>query len=111
MTDHDVEINKSATSPKTLASYLIGLGLSLIFTFIAFWLVSAHPMTTEGLYITLTALALAQFLAQVIFFLRLNMNPEGRLTSISFIFVLFVVLILVVGSLWIMYNLNYNMVN
>ncbi len=111
MANHQVQGQKAAPGQKTLTSYMIGLALSLVFTFIAFWLVSEHAMTNENLYIVLTALALSQLLAQVIFFLRMNMSPEGRWTSMTFIFVIFVVLILVGGSLWIMYNLNYNMVN
>lgn len=102
---------KAAFGKKTLNSYFLGLGLSLIFTFLSFWLVGHHVLATPNLYVAITIFAILQLLAQVIFFLRLNMGPEGQSTSISFIFVLFVVLILVAGSLWIMYNLSYFMVH
>lgn len=108
MSDHH---HAAKPGQKTLGSYIIGLFLSLIFTFIAFGLVMKQAMPVEYLYITLTLLAVGQLIAQVIFFLRMNLSPEGRWTSMTFIFVIFVLLILVIGSLWIMYNLNYNMAN
>jgi cytochrome o ubiquinol oxidase operon protein cyoD len=100
---------KYGAKAKTLKSYLIGLFLSLIFTFTAFALVGKRLMGVEGLYITLTALAVAQLLAQVICFLRLNVSQEGRWNTMPFIFTFIIVGVLVGGSLWIMYNLNINM--
>ena len=94
---------------KTLKSYLIGLTLSLILTAIAFVCVGNHLLSTEGLYILITALAVAQLFAQVICFLRLNTTSEGHWNTLPFIFTFVVVGILVGGSLWIMYNLNVNM--
>lgn len=88
---------------------MIGLFLSLILTFVAFGLVGEHLLKTEALYITITALAIAQLFAQVICFLRLNVTSEGRWNSLAFVFTVLIVGVLVGGSLWIMYNLNVNM--
>lgn len=106
---HSVSEMKYGAKVKTLKSYLIGLGLSLLFTFAAFTLVAQHLLSTEYLYITITALAVAQLFAQVIFFLRLNVSTEGQWNTMPFIFTFIVVGVLVGGSLWIMYNLNVNM--
>jgi cytochrome o ubiquinol oxidase operon protein cyoD len=111
MSDHNTATHKAGAGQKTLPSYLIGLFLSLALTCVAFTLVLQQAMSVENLYITLTVLAVMQLITQVIFFLRMNLSPEGRWTSMSFIFVIFVVLIIVTGSLWIMYNMNYNMVH
>ena len=94
---------------KTLKSYLIGLGLSLIFTFIAFAVVGEHMFDPKDLYILITVLAIAQLFAQVICFLRLNTTSEGQWNSLPFFFTILIVGVLVGGSLWIMYNLNVNM--
>ncbi len=109
MSDHSVQTMKYGAKPKTLKSYLTGLFLSLVFTFIAFTLIGKHLLGVEASYITLTALAVAQLFAQVICFLRLNVSQEGQWNTMPFIFTFVIVGILVGGSLWIMYNLNVNM--
>lgn len=100
---------KYGTKAKTLKAYLIGLGLSLIFTCIAFAIVGEHRIDAPMLYILVTVLALAQLFTQVICFLRLNVTAEGRWNTMPFIFTLLIVAVVVGGSLWIMYNLNINM--
>ena len=100
---------KFGAKQKTLATYFLGLTLSLAFTVTAFWVVGMHVMSATATYITITALAVAQLFAQVICFLRLNVTPEGRWNTLAFLFTFLVVFVLVFGSLWIMYNLNMNM--
>ena len=97
------------TGKKTLKAYIVGFSLCLIITIIAFVIVGRHMMSVPHLYITVTLLALAQLYVQVVFFLRLNGSKEGRWNVMSFAFTLFIILIIVGGSLWIMYNLNYYM--
>ena|SRR3990167_1454932 len=111
MSNEIVNTSNFGNSQKTFASYIIGLTLSLLFTLIAFWLVGKHALPQTGLYVAITVLALFQLFAQVVFFLRMNVSPEGRWNSMPFIFAILIILILVFGSLWIMYNLNYNMVH
>ncbi len=102
---------KFGAGKKTLRAYVIGLVLSLIFTFAAFWIVTDHRLSQETLYILLAVFAVAQLFAQVVYFLRFNMSPEGKWSSMPFLFAILIVLVLVFGSLWIMYNLNYNMMH
>ena len=100
---------KYGAKPKTLSSYLTGLFLSLLFTVMAFGLVSMHILSKPELYIAITVLAIFQLFAQVICFLRLNTTREGQWNTMPFIFTFVIVGVLVGGSLWIMYNLNVNM--
>ena len=109
MSDHAETKLKYGAKVKTLQSYLTGLFLSLMFTLIAFGLVGMHLLSTEGLYIALTILAVMQLFAQVICFLRLNVSREGQWNTMPFIFTFVIVAVLVGGSMWIMYNLNVNM--
>ncbi len=97
------------TGHKTLKAYLIGFSLSVILTIIPFVLVAKKLLEPQLLFVALAVLAVTQLYVQVVFFLRLNASPKGRWNLMSFLFTLVIVLILVVGSLWIMYNLNYNM--
>lgn len=95
-----------------LKSYVIGFVLSILLTVAAFVLVEQHQLTPVYLYIVLAILAVLQLIVQVVFFLRLNARTsDSRWDLIAFLFTLLVIGILVSGSLWIMYNLNYNMVN
>lgn len=96
---------------KTLRAYVTGLTLSLIFTLTAFLLVGKQLLSTTHLYIALGVLAVLQLIAQVVYFLRINASPEGRWNLMPFLFAILIVGVLVVGSLWIMVNLNYNMVH
>ncbi len=94
---------------KTLSAYLLGFALCLLLTALSFSLVQEHWLTGGLLYLALSLLALTQALVQVICFLRLSTSPEGRWTLLPFLFTLLIITILAGGSLWIMYNLNYNM--
>lgn len=106
---HTHAVMKYGAKSKTLKSYLTGLFLSLILTFAAFILIGKHLLSVQASYITITALAIAQLFAQVICFLRMNVSPEGRWNTMPFLFTFVIVGVLVGGSLWIMYNLNMNM--
>lgn len=102
---------KYGAGVKTLKSYMIGLFLSLLFTFAAFALVTDHRLSQETLYILLATFAVLQLIAQVVYFLRLNTTSEGKWNTMPFLFTILIVFVLVFGSLWIMYNLNYNMMH
>jgi cytochrome o ubiquinol oxidase operon protein cyoD len=106
---HEIVGESYGTSPKTLAAYITGLVLSLILTCAAFLLVGKHLLSDGTLYIAISLLAFLQFCVQSLCFLRLNAGPEGRWNLYPFLFAIFVVFVVIGGSLWIMYNLNYNM--
>lgn len=112
MSSHAEVSTNYGQGKKSLSSYLLGLGLSLGFTFFAFWMVSNHHFfAMKTIYVTLSLLAVLQLIAQVVFFLRINTSAEGKWNLMPFFFTLVIILVLVAGSLWIMYNLNYNMVH
>ena len=98
-----------------LRSYLIGFGLSLGITIIAFVAVSVQIESTAyaypqmALYIGLVTLAVLQLIVQLLFFFHLGKESKPRLNTVSFLFMIMVISIIGFGSLWIMYNLDYNM--
>ena len=56
--------------------------------------------------------ALIQFLVQVICFLRLTTASEqGKTNIMTFLFTVVILISIIVGSLWIMWNLNYYMMH
>jgi len=111
MSNHNNETATAnyGTGRKTLKAYITGLILSLGFTIAAFSVVGEHTLTNTTIYFAIGIFAVGQLIAQVVFFLRLNASPEGRWNSMAFVFAIIIVLVLVFGSLWIMVNMNYNM--
>jgi cytochrome o ubiquinol oxidase operon protein cyoD len=97
---------------KLINSYVIGFVLSVILVVAAYHIVTAKIFAGETLYFVLAGLALLEVLVQAIFFIRLNARTEDdKWNLISFVFTIIVIMIVVIGSLWIMYNLNYYMMN
>ncbi|HVC36299.1 MAG TPA: cytochrome C oxidase subunit IV family protein [Candidatus Dormibacteraeota bacterium] len=98
-------------SDVTFRSYAIGFVLSIALTVEAYVIALNHLAGSAGwaLVLALVGLALTQMVIQLIFFLGLGRGPRPKLDLIVFFFMIVVVSILVLGSLWIMYNLNYRM--
>jgi cytochrome o ubiquinol oxidase operon protein cyoD len=110
MSNHN-EIVDIKAGNKILGSNIVGFVLSVIFMVLAFYLVEKRIGSTDALYTWVTILAVLQIISQVIFFLRMNGRTEDdRWNRISLIFTILIIAIVVCGSLWIMYNLNYNMI-
>ena len=87
-------------------AYLIGLALSILFTFGAYELVARHVLTGAAAILALLAFAFAQFFVQLVFFLHTGPHLASRARLIAVFSAFAVVLILVLGSIWIMQNLN-----
>jgi cytochrome o ubiquinol oxidase operon protein cyoD len=89
--------------------------LSIGFTVAAYMLVQEHigagksPLAQPYVLAAIMALAVAQLAVQLIFFLHLGEEKRPRWRLISVVCAVTVVLIVVGGSIWIMANLNYNM--
>jgi cytochrome o ubiquinol oxidase operon protein cyoD len=94
----------------TLKSYLTGFGLSVILTAVPFWLVMTGALgSAQATIPAIMALALAQIVVHMIFFLHMNTRSQGGWTMMALIFTLILVVIALSGSLWVMYHLNANM--
>ena len=93
----------------TYISYTIGFVLSIALTLSAFGLVVSNTLPSHIEIFAVIILALAQLATQLFFFLHLGRESRPRWNSLVFYFALLIVLIVVIGSLWIMQNLDYNM--
>lgn len=92
----------------TVKKYTIGFVLSLMLTLLAYSLV-VNGYSGIWLLVGLGVLAVVQMIVQLIFFLHLGEELRPRYKILSFIFMAGALAIIVVGSIWIMENLNYNM--
>jgi cytochrome o ubiquinol oxidase subunit IV len=90
----------------TLKSYVVGFLCSLLLTIISFSLVYTLPASEYVIY-TIVALAIIQAIIQLLFFLHVGQEAKPRWETVVFYFMLLVLIIIAVGSLWIMYDLNY----
>lgn len=90
----------------TLNDYLVGFIASTLLTGASFLLVITKFLSGQALILTLIGLALAQAIIQLLFFLHVGQEPKPRWETLVFYFMVMVLLIIAVGSLWIMYDLN-----
>lgn len=91
-------------------SYLIGFALSSVLTAIPFWLVMSDVLANPGATaVAVILLAVLQIVVHTICFLHVNTQAEGGWTLIAYLFTGVILLITILGSLWIMYHLNTNM--
>ncbi len=95
---------------KKLGMYLLGTSLCTILTLVAFGLVIYPSFSTGTSFLLIYLAALSQFLVQVFCFLRLTTETEQGVNNIlSFIFTIVILIAVIAGSCWIMWNLNYYM--
>lgn len=91
-------------------SYLTGFVLSAILTAVPFALVMAGGLESRhATVIAVVACAVVQIVVHMIYFLHMTSHSEEGWTALSLIFTLVVVVIMLAGSLWVMYHLNANM--
>jgi cytochrome o ubiquinol oxidase operon protein cyoD len=100
------------TGQKKLSIYVYGLVACILLTILSFWAVMANPFSKHAILAIIFASAIVQFLVQVICFLRLNTSTEQGLNNVLSIVFTFVILVTIIaGSLWIMWNVNYYMMH
>lgn len=95
----------------TIKNYTIGFVLSLALTLAAYFAVVNELASGLTLLLILGGLAIAQMIVQLIYFLHLGEEMRPRYRLASFLFMAGILLIIVVGSIWIMHHLDYNMMN
>jgi len=93
----------------SLRDYAIGFVLSVLLTAIPFWLVKSRPLDAGATVVIILAFAVVQIVVHMIFFLHMTPKAEGGWSLVSLMFTIIVVVIMLSGSLWVMYHLNANM--
>ena len=90
-------------------SYIIGFIASVILTLASYFTVTNQYFDRIGIIIAIVVFAITQLIFQLVYFLHMGDEDKPRWNLYSFIFSLIVIFILVAGSIWVMYHLNYNM--
>jgi cytochrome o ubiquinol oxidase operon protein cyoD len=112
MGHHGMSETDYGTGQKKLGIYLIGFISCTVLTLFSFWSVMSQRFSKLEVLVLILSSACIQFLVQVVFFLRLTTQTEqGRTNIMSFLFTGVILISIIVGSLWIMWNLNYYMMH
>lgn len=104
---HDT--NPTPKHPDAAKSYVVGFILSLVFTFIPYYLVVEKVFAGSALLVTIFGFAILQMIIQIVFFLHLGREKGPRWQLAFFVSTVGIILVVVAGSLWIMNHLHYNM--
>lgn len=92
--------------------YIVGFVISLLALVGAYIIVTRPDVSLDSSAIGfLIVFALVQLVAQIVFFLHLPQESKPRWNLFAFGLMIVVVGFIVIGSLWIMNNLNYNMMS
>jgi cytochrome o ubiquinol oxidase subunit IV len=89
--------------------YTTGLILAVILTATSFWVANTSLLWGPGIPLGLAVLAIAQMGVHLVFFLHITTGPDNTNNVLALAFGVLIVALVVGGSLWIMANLNDNM--
>ena len=93
----------------SVSTYIIGFILSIFLTLAAYFTVVEDLLSGWVLMFILIELAVVQLMVQLFLFLHLGREKRPMWNLQMLLFAVLVVGIVVIGSIWIMKNLDYNM--
>lgn len=105
MSDH----SPGGAAHGSIKEYRNGLFLSLALTAVPFAMVMTGALSGSAAVAVILVCAVAQVFVQLVFFLHMNTSSEQIWNVTSAVFVVVLVAILIIGSIWIMGHLNHNM--
>ena len=92
-----------------LLGYLVGLGLAIVLTIMSFFVAGTDLVWQPSIPVALVVLAIAQMGVHLVFFLHITTGADNTNNVLALGFGLLIVFLVIGGSLWIMSNLNHNM--
>jgi cytochrome o ubiquinol oxidase operon protein cyoD len=93
----------------SIIGYTVGFLLALLLTAMSFIVAQTHLLWAPGLPVGLAVLAVAQMGVHLVFFLHMSSGPDNTNNVLALAFGVLIVTLVVSGSLWIMANLDENM--
>lgn len=87
----------------------VGYLSSVVLIFLAFFLAIKIPFKQWSLILTIMSIAFVQCFIQLFTFMKLGLENKPRWAFLTALFTILVLVIIFGGSLWIMRNLNYNL--
>lgn len=96
---------------EAVGSYLVGLGLATLLTIVSFFISGTTLVWGPSIPVALVVLAITQIGVHLVFFLNITTGPDNVNNVMALAFGMLIVLLLLAGSLWIMANMNHNMMS
>ena len=90
-------------------SYTVGLVLAVVATVASFVVSQTNLLWPPGIPVGLIVLAFAQIGVHLVFFLHLGSGPDSTNNILALAFGILIVFLIITGSIWIIANLNSNM--
>lgn len=117
MSERQVDMNQADVAPgdehtdvgSGIIGYVVGLGLAILLTVTSFFIAGTDLVWQPSIPVALVTLAIAQMGVHLVFFLHVTSGPDNTNNVLALAFGVLIVLLLIGGSLWIMANLNHNM--
>jgi len=92
-----------------LLGYVVGLGLAILLTATSFFVAGTDLVWQPSIPVAIVVLAIAQMGVHLVFFLHITTGADNTNNVLALGFGLLIVFLVMGGSLWIMSNLNHNM--
>jgi cytochrome o ubiquinol oxidase subunit IV len=102
-------IDNSGAHSGTLAAYAKGFILSIVLTAIPFALVIRGTLSRTETLVAIFAAGVVQILVHLYYFLHLNTSSRARWNLMALLFALLIMILVIGGTIWIMYHLNYRL--
>ncbi|WP_407146870.1 cytochrome o ubiquinol oxidase subunit IV [Bradyrhizobium sp. ORS 86] len=92
-----------------ILGYVVGLGLAIVLTVTSFFIAGTDLVWQPSIPVAIIVLAIAQMGVHLVFFLHITTGPDNTNNVMALAFGVLIVFLVIGGSLWIMANLNHNM--
>ena len=89
--------------------YVVGLVLAIVLTATSFFIAGTDLVWQPSIPVAIIVLAIAQMGVHLVFFLHITTGADNTNNVMALAFGLLIVFLVIGGSLWIMANLNDNM--
>ncbi len=100
---------EEASIGSRLLGYVVGLGLAILLTATSFFVAGTDLVWQPSIPVAIVVLAIAQMGVHLVFFLHITTGADNTNNVLALAFGLLIVFLVIGGSLWIMANLNHNM--
>jgi cytochrome o ubiquinol oxidase operon protein cyoD len=110
---HDIapgdEIPDGSGVAQGIRGYVVGLVLAVALTAASFYVARSDLIWGPGIPAALVVLAIAQMGVHLVFFLHVSTGADSTNNVLAVAFGVLIVALVIIGSLWIMANLNHNL--
>ncbi len=101
--------NRTEMHRRERRRYVVGYGTSLLLTLAVFLIAYRYGIKTPGVYLSIGILGLVQLVVQLIYFLHIDRRRRSREDLDLILFSTLVLLIIILGTIWILGNLAMRM--